>query len=120
VESQNDALALFHNLCGFSFSLNEMESTDMQAEYPNSGEYLAGMSITLVHGDGAVYEVPADAKVELKFALPSDLGKTVTGFFWDTSANNGKGAWVETPVVMVDGYAVLTAEYSGAYVLIMK
>ena len=107
-------LVRFENLCGYSVVLNQLDDTLAQTAFPNDGQILTGISVTLFKDGAVVSELPVGATVELKFPAPA--GVQLTSFHWDEAT----GAWVEIPVVVNDGYAAYLVETSGAYALTYK
>ena len=120
LRTQDNGLVFFYDLCGYSVLLNDTISTDMLAALPIDQTYVTGMSLTLMNGNQVVNEVPEGAGATLRVSDPSDLGKTMTAFFWDATAHNGEGAWVEIPLNVNNGYATLTVKISGTYALTVK
>jgi Ca2+-binding RTX toxin-like protein len=115
--TQDNGLAVFYNLCGYSVILEKIKNT---MDLPGDAEFLDGLTITLMHGTETVDVLPQGTKVELKFALPSVPGKSITAYHWDAMGENGNGAWVLTPVELTDGQAMITVETSGVYVLAVQ
>ncbi len=116
LKTQDNSLAFFYNLCGYTVVLDEVVLIDEQLPLPNDSTYLSGLSLALIKESQALDEFPEGSLVNLSFPVPADLGSTISGFSWDTTTS----AWVEVPVVVADGYATLNVDHSGSYILTIE
>lgn len=120
LRTQDNNLVFFYDLCGYSVLLNDSVSAELLAAVPSDQTYLTGISLTLLNGSEVINEVPDGVTAKLKISDPASLGKTMTALYWEVTGDNGAGAWVELPVVVSDGYAVLNLQNSGSYILTVE
>jgi hypothetical protein len=112
---------VFSNLCGYSAVLTKAPEGSLLGTLPNGKKYVGGLNIGLLHLGIPVNKLPENANVTIMFDVPSGMnGATLSILFWDLTANNGAGAWVEKAVTLDRGNLVLPVYSLGTFVLVDK
>jgi hypothetical protein len=124
--------------------IEEVNEAGLPAELPLGPEFVSGVSLEFnatEDEDGKT----EDALVTLSFDIPEGMGgESFTILFWDPTANDGQGDWVELPlaqigvsefplnpddpddtrkssgVQVVDGKVTVTVNFPGVFVLVAR
>jgi hypothetical protein len=112
---------LFSNLCGYSVILTNAPAGSLLGTLPNGNKYVGGVNIVLLRHGIPVTKLPANATITLLFDIQSGMNaKNLSILFWDVTAKNGAGAWMEKTVTIENGNVVLPVYMLGTFVLVDK
>jgi hypothetical protein len=109
----------FTNLCGYSARLDGASESGIPSVLSKDKPFVGGITLSLFKDGEPVSKIPADATITLFFDIPEDMnGESLVILFWDLSANNGTGGWVEKISTVVDGQLVLMVDTPGTFVVV--
>ena len=110
--ANGDFVTSNNKLCGMSGIFAQEFKLTLPKDVP-AGNFSDAFTMTVLKSDVAVDPLPADARLQYSFNIPTTLlGKTFTVFFWDEKADKGQGDWVELPAYAEkDGQPVITSLY---------
>jgi len=115
----------YSNFNGLRVSLTEMLLGDLPGSLPSGTNFVAGMKLQAWHGTRKLTYLPG--LVIVSFVIPEEmLAHEFRILYWDETANNGQGAWVEVvsyrTVDWLDGKLiyrqVAVVSQTGIYVLV--
>jgi len=133
-----DGITLTFNapLCQYAASLISEQEATLPASLPTGNNFKMGATYQLRLGDASIKVLPAGISSMLSFPKPADLTGALTVLFWDVSADNGTGAWVELPklgslskgdnreviqgLFEQDGSMFLVTNFTGTFILVSK
>lgn len=105
VDDGLEVLVQLNNLCTYNVSLGVVP-----AGVAVGIDHLSGveLTLTLLLGDTAISQLPPDTSMQLFFEIPEGLaGHEFVVMYWDPSAKNGEGDWIELQTTVENGRAVV-------------
>jgi hypothetical protein len=109
VDKDLEILAILNNLCNYNISLDVVPE-----DIPVEIDHLSGLEITLLLGDSIVTQLPPRTSMQLFFEIPEEMTTPeelvkheFVVMYWDPSAKNGDGEWVELDTTVENGQAVV-------------
>lgn len=117
--------ALFYGLCGYEVMFEVFDEAGLPAtpdagEWPAGAEYLGSLGIQLYLDANPVFVLTEEGAITVSFKLPAGQAhRDYAILFWDTTANDGEGAWIELPAydLDADGQPVMTELHDGMTVI---
>lgn len=81
----------------------DVPATDLPAALPIGLTFADALSVNL-DSEGNPVDVLDDGLIDLTFKIPEDLmGKRLSILYWDPTANDGRGDWIELPFEQFGG-----------------
>ena len=105
VDDNLGILVLLNNLCNYGVTYNTLP-TDIPVEI----EHISGLEITLtlLSGNSVVNQLSPGTSMQLFFEIPEEMANHhLVIMYWDPSAKNGEGDWIELETMVADGKAVV-------------
>jgi len=113
LNSDQNSLLVFSNLCGYTVSLNELSDAEL-AELEVAP--LSTLSIALFKDDNTLSQIPEGSKITWK--VPTTQATTV--YFLSANVNDNTTAWIELDTQQVNGFYETTITEPGTYLLVEK
>ncbi len=122
LQLENKDKALFTcNVGGKAGLVGELEDL-LPDVVPDGSAFVGGMTTSVLNGDVPVATLPSGASITVEFLVPTSLaGEDLAILYWDESANENLGGWVELEdPILQDGYLLKTVTFTGTFVMVTK
>ena len=85
-------------------------------------QFIEGVSLVMRNAGNPIIALPGSSKLKILFALPGNIDPTSISILgWDQNLNNGAGDWVTiSSLEITEGFATITANYPGYFILVIK
>lgn len=106
-------------MCGYKASMDKVTIENLPAPVPQPWVFTDGFTVTLMFGQDVVIDAFPGATYEVLFPIAGDQSDvTFHILFWDVTADNGLGAWVDLGGIKEAQMWVKTYNKTGTFVLV--
>lgn len=109
-------------LCGYSGSLSSINLVSLPGTLDDQYQLLEGISLVIRNAGNPIIALPGSSKFKIQFNLPGNIDPSLVSILgWDQNLNNGVGDWVTmTRQDNEEGFATVTGNYPGYFILVTK
>ncbi len=109
-------------LCGYSGSLSTIDLAGLPGIMNDQYQFIEGVSLVMRNAGNPIIALPGSSKLKIQFALPGNIDpSSVSILGWDQNLNNGAGDWVTiSSLEIAEGFATITANYPGYFIMVIK
>jgi len=126
-------------LCGYQVSFTEEQAGTLPGTI--TGTFTSGVTLQILFNGSPLKLVPENASVRISFPMPKNShAQDYTVLYWNVDLNTGAGGWMELPLTagklnpdnnqdarqilsglqIVDGFARITVNFPGTFVIVKK